>query len=377
MNKKIQKYFEKNRSELFKTLYELSQIPAPSHLEDVRAKYCKEWLDVNVKEGAYIDNAKNVIFPINSNSETFTVFAAHTDTVFPDTIPMKYFEDEERIYCAGVGDNTISVVILLYVIKFLVEKNINTSKGILFVFNSCEEGLGNLEGTKQLFNDYANKVDSFISFDSFDLNTVNDSCVGSHRYKVEVATEGGHSYMGFGNESAVRVLANIINEIYNIDIPQVEGEKTTYNVGEISGGTSVNTIPQSASMLCEYRSTSKKCLEYMQIKFEEIFSKANSCKTKVNVEKIGVRPCSDIDDKKIDNLRKIICSIIKKITGNMPTFKPSSTDCNIPLSMGIPALCVGVYNGRGAHTREEYVEKSSIPIGLEIAISFVLSLIEG
>ncbi len=376
MNTIIADYIKKNENELFRLLKELCLIPAPSHKEEKRAEYCKNYLEACGAKGVYIDEALNVVYPLGSeNSDKITVFVAHTDTVFPDTEPMPYIEDDGKIYCPGVGDDTASLAVLLMTAKFFIENNIVPQNGVLFVCNSCEEGLGNLKGTRQIFKDYAGRISQFISYDS-NLDVIADDCAGSHRYKVEVKTQGGHSYLAFGNKNAINELSKIVNAIYNISLPQKEGRKATYNVGEIAGGTSVNTIAQSASMLCEYRSDDKDLLAFMQAKFEEIFKVAETEGVTVQVNKIGDRPCSDIVSDKIDKLKEMIVPIIENEIGKEVKFATSSTDCNVPLSMGIPALCMGVFYGGGMHTREEWIEKQSLPIGLSVSIKTALKLLE-
>lgn len=361
-------FIEKNTELMFKTLKELCTIPAPSHQEHKRAAYCKAWLEKAGADGVYTDKALNVIFPLNcAGSDKITVFAAHTDTVFPDTEPMPYADDGERIYCPGVGDDTASLTVLLILAKYFIEKQITPPHGILFVCNSCEEGLGNLKGVRRLFEDYKGRIDRFITFDS-QLDRIVDRCVGSHRYDVTVLTEGGHSFSKFGNANAIHELSKIVSSIYSIQVPQKENCRTTYNVGCISGGTSVNTIAQRANMLCEYRSDDRECLSVMQNKFEKIFDEARSEYVQVSVNKIGERPCGNIDNAKLEPLRQILKPLIEEVIGMPVCFECGSTDCNIPLSMGIPAVSMGVYFGGGAHTREEWIEKSSLIPGLEVAI---------
>lgn len=372
----IKAYISQNKQLMLDTLKELCGIPAPSHFEQRRAQYCKDWLEKAGAQGVYIDEALNVIFPLNCDeSRDITVFAAHTDTVFPDTEPMPYYDDGEKIHCPGVADDTASVAVLMMMAKFFVEKDLVPQNGILFVCNSCEEGLGNLKGTRQLFHDFQGRIRDFITFDSV-LNKVNDRCVGSHRYEVEVLTEGGHSFGAFGNDNAIAKLSEIVSEIYKIKVPEAEGTRTTYNVGTITGGTSVNTIAQNAKMLCEYRSDDRDCLAIMQTKFEAIFEAARSPKVQVNIKKVGDRPCSNTEREKIDALKRIAVPIIEEVIGGPVSFTSSSTDCNIPLSMGIPALCVGVNIHAGTHTREEWVDKASLIPGLEIAIRLGKALTE-
>ncbi len=368
MTETVLNYIEENKDACLQTLRELCHIPAPSHHEEKRAAYCLEFFKKIGAEGAYIDEALNVVFPLNcENSRDILAVCAHTDTVFPDTEPLPYEEDDEYIRCPGVGDDTWELTVLLYTAKFFLEHKIQPHGGILFICNSCEEGLGNLKGTKQIFSDYEGRISRFISFDA-SITSISDKCVGSHRYKVEVATCGGHSYGAFGNPNAIHELSRIVSAIYALEIPKAEGAKTTYNVGNISGGTSVNTIAQNAEMLCEYRSNNADCLAYMQAKFEEIFKDAQSDGVSVKVTKIGDRPCGIAKREDIDALKAISIRIMEEVTGHKVSCHPSSTDCNIPLSLGIPAICIGTKTSGGTHTREEWAKKSVMPLGLQIGI---------
>ena len=376
MKQIIKNYIMENKGLMLESLKELCGIPAPSHFEHKRAEYCKNWLEKVGAEGVYIDQALNVIWGLNcENSDEITVFAAHTDTVFPDMEPMPYLDDGEKIHCPGASDDTASVAVLLMMAKFFLEQKLVPKKGILFICNSCDEGLGNLKGTRQLFKDYAGRIKQFITFDS-SLDVVADRCVGSHRYEVEVLTEGGHSYLAFGNKNAIAELSKMVSDIYKIEVPAMDGSKTTYNIGTISGGTSVNTIAQNANMLCEYRSDHKECMEIMQTEFERIFKNAESDKVQVRVTRVGERPCSNIDQAKVEALKEKVVPVIEDVINKKVSFVSSSTDCNIPLSLGVAALCIGVNIHEGMHTREEWVDKESLVPGLEIAIRTGLTLTE-
>ena len=370
----LKQYIEDNTELLNKTLKELCLIPAPSYNEEKRAAYCKKRLESFGAKDVYIDEAKNVIFPINcQNSNNITVVAAHTDTVFPDTEPMPYSDDGEKVYCPGAADDTASVVVLLLTAKYFIENNIRPENGVMFVFNSCEEGLGNLYGTKKLFEAFANRIETFITLDSA-LNYAVDKAVGSHRYEVTVQTEGGHSFAHFGNNNAIARISETITDIYKIKIPEKQGAKTTYNVGTIKGGTSVNTIAQSAGMLCEYRSDDKECLEIMKREFERIFENAAK-KAKLTVALVGDRPCSNTEQEKIERLKQTVTPIIEDVLGEKLNYVSGSTDCNIPLSLGVAALCIGVCNHANVHTREEWVDKKSIRTGLMISLRTCLELL--
>lgn len=372
----IKEYIENNKEKMYALHKELCLIPSPSHHEEKRAEFIKNWLENLGAKGVYIDEALNVIFPINcENSNEITVYAAHTDTVFPDTEPMPFVDDGEYIHCPGAGDCTAGLAALLMMAKFCIENDIKAPKGMMIVANSCEEGLGNLKGTRQLFKDYEGRIKQFITFDSHIYKIIN-RCVGSHRYRVSVKTEGGHSFNAFGNKNAIAAVSEIVNKIYSIELPSKEGCKVTYNVGGISGGTSVNTIAQSAEILCEYRSDDLELLNYMKNQFEKIFKEAQTDEVDVEVELIGDRPCAgNVDETKIKELCDIASSIINKVYGPV-RFESGSTDCNIPMFFGVPAIDVGAWIGYGTHTREEKIERASLVPGLEIVINLVLKLMD-
>ena len=167
------------------------------------------------------------------------------------------------------------------------------------------------------------------------------------------------------------MLSKIVKEIYDIEVPSDGTAKTTYNVGTISGGTSVNTIAQYAEILCEYRSERNDYLEIMQSKFNEIFEKYNTGSVSVTVEKVGDRPCGRPEDTVIN---EYLCDCYKRAVSGIVSGEidaaVASTDCNVPLSLSIPAIAIGVFNGKGAHTKE----KSSMPVGLTVGLRFTLDL---
>jgi len=377
MTSTITLYVNEHTDELYALHKELCLIPAPSHLEHRRAEFCKAWFDENLGGGAYIDEALNVIYPYKADGNELTVFCAHTDTVFPDTeYPMPFSDDGTYIRSPGVGDDTASLAAMMIAAKYVVKNNVDTKGGVLFVANSCEEGLGNLKGTRQLMKDYDGRIKQFISFDS-KIPHITVGSVGSHRYNVEVTTEGGHSWGAFGKKNAIAELARIAAAIYDIELPVKEGAKVTYNVGTISGGTSVNTIAQSAQMLCEYRSNDRELLAFMEERFHEIFKAVNKDDVKVTVTKVGDRPCMGfIPDGKQEALIALATDVVERVYKTEVNYGKGSTDCNIPLSIGIPAIAVGNYKGGGTHTREEWVEKASMIPGLEFTIELMIALMK-
>lgn len=361
--------------ETLELLEALCKIPAPSHHEEKRAAFCKNWLEKAGAKGVYIDAAKNVVYPMNCEGrDDLVVFMAHTDTVFPDTIePMPYAKDENRIYSPGVGDDTICLAMMLMVIKDILQNHRKPNCGILFAANACEEGLGDLKGVKQLMADYPGRISRVYTFDGC-YDALVCKCVGSHRYKVSVETEGGHSFNAFGKRNAIVAAAEVICRLNDCALPCDEDSKTTFNVGVIEGGTSVNTIAQHVSFLYEYRSDSHICLEKMKSFFENEIEKAKRDKeANIVVETIGVRPCGNLKDTtELEQMIERTKAICEKETGLTCRLTSGSTDANIPMSLGIPAICVGTYMGGGMHTREEYLEIESIPAGLAITAAVIL-----
>lgn len=376
LNKDVLNYLENNKEQTLKLIEELCKIPAPSGKEERRAEFVKNYMESFGAKGVYIDDALNVIYPVDCDGKkNITVFMAHTDTVFPDTTyPMPFKRDETTLYSPGVGDDTACLAIMLTIAKYVTEKGLKADNGVLFVANSCEEGLGNLKGCKQLMKDFGGRVDSVYTLDG-QYNHVVNKCVGSHRYRITFETEGGHSFNNFGNRNAIYAMSSLINELYKCQVPVNGDSKTTYNVGVVEGGTSVNTIAQRAVMLYEYRSDDEDCLAKMQNYFETcVANLKKDGKAEINMELIGVRPCSGkVDENKLNEMTKNVIEICQKHSGVLCTAESGSTDANIPMSLGIPAVCVGVYNGTGVHTREETAEIASIPIGLKIAAELILS----
>lgn len=370
ISQEVKQYIKEHEEEAFELLKTIAQIPSPSNHEEKRMEFCKKWLEDAGAKGVYTDEALNVVYPYCVNDDKpVVVFMAHIDVVFPDTEPLPFREEDGKLFCPGIGDDTANLVNILLTARYLTQNQIMPKDvGLVFVCNSGEEGLGNLKGSRKICETYKGRIREFYSLDG-GLGGVVNRAVGSSRFKVTVKTEGGHSYGCFGNDNAINMLANIIGEIYQIQVPE-EG-KTTYNVGTIEGGTSVNTIAQEASMLCEFRSDSSVALEFMAKKFEEILNKDG-----VTVEVIGVRPCEVLNEEQGAKREELLCraeELLFRVTGKKPERRPGSTDCNTPLSMGIPSVCYGAYYGKGAHTREEYVEKNSLSMGYEVAFETVLN----
>lgn len=372
MDHHILQYIKDHEREALELLLELAVIPAPSHHEELRAEFCRAWLERQGARGVYIDEALNVVWPIGCTERNdLAVFMAHSDVVFPDTEPLPLTVEDGRIHCPGVCDDTANVVAMLMAAKYIIEqKLVPKNMGVLLVVNSAEEGLGNLKGCRQIMSDYGQRVKEFVTFDDKNGQGV-DRAVGSVRYRVAVETEGGHSFSNFGRDNAIAKLAALIAELYTVEVP--EYGRTTYNVGTIEGGTSVNTIAQSAEMLYEFRSDDRRGLRDMQEKFERIIAAHREMGVNITVTEVGNRPCGgEIDLGVQEAMKQRAEEIAMETLGRPMRFKTGSTDCNIPLSMGIPSVCVGCCDGDGCHTREEYLDIKGIYPGLCMAFGMIL-----
>lgn len=357
---------------------ELCRIPAPSGKERARAEFCRDWLERYGAKDVRIDGADNMVLELNAaGSDALTVLMAHTDTVFPDTEPMEVRREGGRLLCPGVGDDTANLAVLLLAARFLLEQEIFPKHGLVIAANSGEEGLGNLRGCRQLMADYRGRVARLISFDGY-TNRLWNKAVGSARYRVTVRTRGGHSFRDFGTPNAIARLSELITALYAIQ-PHwgPEGTVTTYNVGTIQGGTSVNTVAQEASMLYEYRSDEAAGLRGMEESFRAVVEDFRARGVEIEVESLGVRPCGEgVDPAAQKALSDWSQALLRRHTAGDIVVEPASTDCNIPLSLGIPAVSFGLCAGGGAHTRQEWIETDSLETGLRIALETVLYVSE-
>lgn len=372
----IEKYVEASMDSVLKMLKELCAIPAPSWHEEKRAEYCLNWFKSNGFDNAYIDEVNNVICEYNTkDSNDLTVFCAHLDTVFAEDTPLNYCEENGKIYCPAVSDDTASVCILLHSLKYLKENEILPENGYVIVCNTGEENVGNLKGTKALLKRYSGRVKRFISLDS-QMDEIATRSVGSHRYEITATAPGGHSFLAFGVPNPLVEIAKMATKIDAIDIPKIGDSKTTYNVGVIEGGTGVTAIPQIAKMQCEYRSDNIDCLMIMKEKFDEIFVNTACDGVKIDVELLGDRPCAKgIDKNTILSLADECSEIIENFIDKEIKYVSSSTDCNYAHFLGIPAVALGVCYSEGEHTVDEFLYKDSLVPGFNIAINLLLRYI--
>lgn len=359
----------------------LCQIPAPSHQEKEKAEcVMKLFREIGLLD-VHMDGVWNVLgrWPGTGGGPT-VMLAAHTDTVFPMETDVTVRKEGSRYYCPGINDDTHAVAEIMAVAKAMVKHDLHAMGDIIFCANVCEEGLGDLKGVKHIFQ-HENDIDAFVSVDNPVTGGVVYTATGSRRYQVTFTGSGGHSFADFGLPNPIHAMGRAIATISDFQVPRLP--KTTFNVGVVSGGTSVNTISGSASLLMDIRSDSDSELERLTQEFLRAVDQAVEAENsrwapdmmpvKAEVEVKGVRPAGTQSPD---------CPIVTAAfeAARMLNIQPelrdeSSTDANIPISMGIPAIAVG-RGGRegGVHTTREWFEPVEAWLGPQRDLLLVLLL---
>src|SRR5450631_1510648 len=322
------------------------QIPAPPYKEEIRGKEFESLFKGLGLENVRIDKAGNVIgVRPGAAAHPNLVFAAHLDTVFPPETDVKVTRDGKILKGPGIGDDCRGLAVMLGVIQALKDADVKTQGTITFVADTGEEGLGDLRGTKNLFNDsLKGQIDKFISVDGTGLSITNIG-VGSYRYRVTFKGPGGHSFGAFGMANPIQAMGRTIAKIDAFDVPS--NPKTTFNVGRVGGGTSVNAIPFEAWMEVDMRSSDKTSLEALHAKFKNAVKEAVEEENKrwsgrgpvsASPDLVGYRPAGSTS---ADSAIVIAAMAVSKIFGYNGRLGEGSTDSNVPMNISIPAITIG------------------------------------
>lgn len=363
-------------------LIELTEIPAPPYQEQARAARFAEMLKEAGLTDVTIDDVGNVVGRRpGRNGDRVIAYSAHLDTVFPAGTDVTVRFDDEKMYAPGIGDNTRGLVTILGVLRALEEANIETEADVLFIGNVGEEGLGDLRGVKHLFRDGAARIDTLIAVDGGESARIVFGGVGSHRYRVTFRGPGGHSWSAFGLANPHHALGRAI-AIFDANAPTVTtvGEKTSYNIGRIGGGTSINSIPFESWMEVDMRSGSQDKLDDIDAVFkaaveqaaqEENRDRLDGEELTVQVERVGTRPAAEGNDQSPVVQRAMAATLAFGIT---PELRISSTDANLPISKGIPAVTMsrGGISGN-SHSPDEWWQNKDGHIGMQIGILTLLA----
>jgi len=381
-----QEFIAKDHDRFVRETIQITEIEAPPFKEIKRAKVFMEMLRQSGLSDVEIDPEGNVIgLRRGAGTGPLIAIAAHLDTVFPEGTNVKVRREGSKLYAPGVGDDSRAVAVLLEIVRAMDSAKIQTSSDILFVADVGEEGPGDLRGMKYLFQKgpYKDKIKMFISLDPFGWGSdITTAGMGSKRFKVIFTGPGGHSFGSFGLVNPAYALGNAIAKLSKMQVPQ--RPKTTYNVGVVGGGTSVNSIPFESWMEVDIRSETKEELNRAVENFTRLMHEAveeenrarstSQGKIEIDVKLIGDRPFGEIFQTA--PIVQTAAAVIRAL-GMVPTFGLSSTDANIPLSMGIPAITLES-GGTGSrnHTLDEWidVEKTASVRGIHIAMGVLLAL---
>ena len=359
----------------------ITEIPAPPYKEKVRAEYfLKRMQELGFKE-ASIDSEGNVIAlrKGSGGGRPKLVVSAHLDTVFAEGTDVTVKEKDGVILAPGIGDDSRGLAALLSLIKCVNANELATVGDVMFVGTVGEEELGNLRGVKALFRDHSD-IDGFISIDGLGITRVVNQATGSHRYEMVFKGPGGHSFQEFGLPSAIHAMGRAIAKISDLQTPS--DPKTTFTVGTVTGGTSVNAIAAEARMKVDMRSDSTEELLKLEARLLDLVKQAvaeenarwNSDKMTVEIKLIGDRPAGivPIDSPIVQATQRAVTVITR---APRVTFAGSSTDSNLAMSQGIPAVTIGG-GGEGGnwHSRNEWYKPVNAFYGPQHALLTMLVL---
>ena len=354
---------------------ELARIPAPPFGEAERA----EWLVYRFRElelkDVHIDAVGNVIAVLPGADEEDTGYvslSAHIDTVFPPDTPLDIRRDRDRLYGPGISDNAAGVVAMLGVAGALRETRLRPSSPIVFIGNVGEEGEGNLRGIRHIFDDtrWKDAIAFSIMIDGAGTDSIIAEGLGSRRFEVTVTGPGGHSWSDFGVPNPIIILSKIIHTFAATEVHSKP--KTTFNIGVIEGGTSVNSIPESACMRVDVRSISPPEIERLEEALRNAAEEAKISGIDIEIRTIGDRPSAELRG---DSALLAITRAVDAHFGITSRLQRASTDANIPLSQGREAVALGAGGtGAGAHTIHEWFDPYGRELGLKRLLLLTLAL---
>lgn len=353
----------------------ITEVPAPPFHEAARAAYVKQVLS-NAGLSVHVDATGNVIGEYPGTSKDIVMVVAHLDTVFPAGTDVRVRRHGGELLAPGISDNGTGLASLVAVARAFQRAGIKTQKTVLFVADVGEEGEGNLRGMRALVDTYRDRLKDVIALDGSSTEYVTTAALASRRFEITIHGPGGHSWSDFGTPNPVDAIARGIARFVKTPVP--DNPRTSFNVGEIEGGSSVNSIPARASIKVDLRSASEQELGKLEAEMRDSMrdgvdqemaaARARGMAGGENVLEmkittIGVRPAGELPDNS-----PLLAALDAADTqlGNQSRRERSSTDANIPLSLGIPAIAIGGGGqSGGAHTLEEWYDPSGRELGLQ------------
>jgi tripeptide aminopeptidase len=370
-----------NLSWINDTQARLTEIPAPPFEEEARAAAVSELL-VNAGLAVHTDKIGNVVGELGGASEKEIVLvSAHLDTVFPAGTNVQVHRSGSRMTAPGISDNGAGIAALVAIARALQFAHLKPRRTILFAGNVGEEGEGNLRGMRELIETYRSKLKAAVVLDGSGTDYVTTKALASRRLEATITGPGGHSWSDFGMPNPINALIRGSLRFINTKVPN--GPRTTFNIGQIEGGTSVNSVPYEAKIKVDIRSENEEELTRLESALRESIaagvrdemepprdrSKGN---LEWKVELLGSRPGGELSS---DSPLLAALRAADEFIGNQSRMERSSTDANIPLSMGIDAISIGAGGtGGGAHSLQEWYDASGREAGLKRALSTVLGV---
>lgn len=345
----------------------IQQIPAPTFQEAERARFVLDMFRQSGLSHLEIDSAGNALACIPGvGTGSPVVVSAHLDTVFPAETDLAIRRETGRLYGPGIGDNSVGVAGLFGLAKMLQERNIRLPGDLWLVANTCEEGLGNLRGMKAICERFGPVPRLYLVLEGMALGHIYYRGIGVQRYKITCHAQGGHSWSDYGQPSAIHELARLVTALGNLSLPA--SPRATLNVGRIAGGTSINTLAAEAWLELDLRSESTEELRKLTRQVENLIASNSRSGVWFHTELIGQRPSGEISrTHPLVNLARD-CLTAQGIEASLTQ---GSTDANWPLSLGYPAIVLGLTRGNGAHTLNEYIEIEPLEQGAEQLFNFV------
>jgi len=336
----------------------IAAVPAPTGDEGDRSRLVAE-LFAAERVDRTVDGLGDVVavVPGTRRGGPAVLLAGHIDTVFARSTPLPIRRDGERLHGPGVGDNSLGVGAVVALPALLRAAGLSPAVDLLLTGNVGEEGLGNLRGMRAVMDAHP-EIAAAVAVEGHNLGRLTHVAVGSRRLRLVARGPGGHSWGDFGRPSAVHVLARVVADLAALPLPR--SPKTTLNVGVIEGGVSVNSIAPSASCLVDLRSVDAKSVGRLAERVERAVA-AGGDGVSVESELLGERPAGVLP---LDSPIVRLASDVLAALGREAAYDASSTDANVPIARGIPAVCVGLTSGGNVHREDEYVDLPPLPDGL-------------
>ncbi|GAB4277493.1 MAG: M20/M25/M40 family metallo-hydrolase [Candidatus Promineifilaceae bacterium] len=352
----------------------VQQIPAPTFAEAERAAYIEAQFRQLGLVDVDQDELHNVYgrYPSPQPLHPPVVVTAHSDTVFPAETDLTIRKENGRIYGPGLGDNSTGVAGLFTLADTLRQNHLTLPADIWFVANVGEEGLGDLNGMRRVVSQFGGDA-TYLVIEGGLFGQISHQAIGVRRYRITVTAPGGHSWGQFGSASAIHVLGQLIADIARLEVPA--SPKTTYNVGVISGGTSINTIAQSAELLLDLRSETPEALAELESRVmvltDQLAATYRAQGVTIDRQLIGDRPAGQLPAA--HPLVQTAAAALRFVGYTTPRFVVSSTDANIPLSKGYTAVCIGLTESGNAHRLDEFMDPAQLVNGMQQALLLLLA----